>query len=241
MVLIGLLMLIIINLFLCQIYCLYRKRRSVLPKLKEQTILKKDGIVAVEEENPNPYSLKMKLIKKYLHTMDSVMRINLLVVAYIPSHHIRNVLYKFVFQMELEKNAVIYYGAEIRSPWNIHIGRGTIVGDKAILDGREGLYIGENVNISSNVSMWTLQHDLNSEMFATEGAPVVVKNRAWLSCNTIILPGVTVAEGSVIAAGGVATKSTIPYSVNGGIPAKKIGERNRRLCYEFNGKHVHFL
>ena len=68
----------------------------------------------------------------------SVIRINLLIIAYIPSHIFRNFLYKNIFHMNIGKNVVIYYGAEIRAPWNIHIGEGTVIGDKAILDGQIG-------------------------------------------------------------------------------------------------------
>lgn len=61
--------------------------------------------------------------------------------------------------MDLAPKVVVYYGAEMREPYKIKIGRGSIIGDRAILDGRNGLEIGENVNFSSNVSIWTEQHD----------------------------------------------------------------------------------
>ena len=47
--------------------------------------------------------------------------------------------------MKIGENCVIHYGLELRSPWNIEIGTGTIIGDHAILDGRYGITIGENV------------------------------------------------------------------------------------------------
>jgi len=56
----------------------------------------------------------------------------------------------------------------------------------------------------------------------------------------IILPGVNIGEGAVIGAGAVVTKDILPYSINTGIPAKKVGDRTKNLNYEFNGKHIFF-
>lgn len=94
-----------------------------------------------------------------------------------------------------------------------------------------GLTIGENVNISSDVKFYTLQHDYNSKEFSAVGAQVIVEDYVWVSVRAIILPGVTIGKGAVIAAGAVVTKDVEPYSIMGGIPAKKIGERKKELNY----------
>ena len=78
---------------------------------------------------------------------------------------------------------VIYYGAEIRAPWNIHIGEGTVIGDKAILDGRSGIKIGKNVNFSTGVWIWTNQHKVNDISFGIEGKPVIIEDRLYRFCN----------------------------------------------------------
>ena len=67
-------------------------------------------------------------------------------IGEIPSHHIRNFIYRYIFHVHLSENAVIYYGAEIRDHSKLYIGKGSIIGDKAILDARNGIEIGENVN-----------------------------------------------------------------------------------------------
>lgn len=165
-------------------------------------------------------------------------------VGFIPVHFIRNFFYRYIFHMTIGDKAVIYSGLEARCPWNIIIGKGSVVGDKAILDARYGIEIGENVNISSGAWIWTLQHDLNSPTFTSEGqgGRVTIGDRSWISSRTTILPGCTVHEGCVLAAGAVLTKSTDEeFSVYGGVPAKKIGKRNRELTYVFNGQHRRFL
>lgn len=162
-------------------------------------------------------------------------------ISKIPSHIIRNTAYKRIFKMKIGRNAVIYGGVLFRNPSKISIGRGTVIGDRCELDGRGGLLIGEHCNFSSEVHIWTAQHDPQGEYFDYVKNPVVIGNRCWISSNTIILPGVCVGDGAVLAAGAVLTKDADPYSIYGGVPAKKIGERNKNLNYCFDGSHDWFI
>ena len=162
----------------------------------------------------------------------------------IPSHHIRDFLYRNVWLVDMGKDVIIYFGAEIRAAEKLHLGKGSIIGDKAILDARRGgIYIGENVNFGSQVHLWTGQHDYNDPYFRSmpgRRGPIRIGNRAWIGPNVTILHSVTIGEGAVVAAGAVVTKDVEPYTLVGGIPAKKIGERNRNLCYEFDGNPIPF-
>lgn len=67
---------------------------------------------------------------------------------------------------------------------------GTIIGDNAILDARGGLEMGKNVNLSSNVSIYTLQHDHRDPDFncTNFNAKVTIDDRVWLGSNVIVLP-----------------------------------------------------
>lgn len=161
-------------------------------------------------------------------------------IGEIPSHHIRNFIYRYIFHVHLSENAVIYYGAEIRDHSKLYIGKGSIIGDKAILDARNGIEIGENVNFSSQVNIWTEQHDHRDSMFrcnSDDSFRVKIGNRAWIGPNVIILHSVTIGEGAVVAAGAVVTNDVAPFTIVGGVPAKKIGERNNNLTYTFNGNY----
>lgn len=151
-------------------------------------------------------------------------------IGHIPSHMLRLFLYR-MSGMKIGKRSYIYSGAEIRNAKGITIGNDVIVGHNAILDGRSGLTIEDNVNLSTGVWIWTLQHDHNCPNFSAVGGPVVIETNAWLSARTIILPNLTVARGCVIAAGAVVTKSTTEYCLYGGVPAKVIGKRNKDLTY----------
>lgn len=159
--------------------------------------------------------------------------------GHIPSHHIRKAIYR-IFGMRIGRGSHIYGGAEIRNAFGITIGTGTSIGHNAILDGRAHLTIGNNVNISSEVCIWTRSHDIKSPDFAGTRAPVIIEDYVWLSCRVIVLQGVTVGEGAVVAAGAVVTKDVPPYTIVGGVPARKIGERPRGLNYELSN-YIHMI
>lgn len=164
--------------------------------------------------------------------------------GHIPSHHIRNFIYRRLYLIDLAPNTAIYYGAEIRAGINLHIAEGTIIGDKAILDARNGIQIGQNVNFSSDVHIWTEQHDHSDPEFrclSDSSYQVKICDRAWIGPSVTILHSVTIGEGAVVAAGSVVTKDVAPFSIVAGIPAKKIGERNRDLRYSLSGDHLSFL
>lgn len=187
----------------------------------------------------------VKLLKSAMRYFRGYIRYMDLQTGMIPSHTIRKFIYKHVFMLDIEKTATIYYGSEMRAHPNIHIGRGSIIGDRAILDGRNGgIRIGANVNISSNVSIWTEQHDYNDPYFACidiAKGEVRIGDRAWIGPNVIILPSVTIGEGAVVAAGAVVTKDVPAFTLVGGIPAKPLGyKRNTDLKYEFDGKYIPF-
>ena len=232
---------IVLDLLVCKFYCEKSRKASKSRREKEQPKRMTKNKAGVQVQRSKTLYVHIRdSIYKFL---DSLLRLNLAVTGYIPSHSVRKFLYVNVYCVDMDKTAVIYYGAEIRAPWNLHIGKGTIIGDRAILDARSGIYIGDNVNFSTGVWIWTLQHDVQASDFGTEGQgkPVKICNRAWLSCRTIVLPGVTVAEGAVAAAGAVLTKDCSPFSVWGGVSAKCIGARNQDLTYEFSGGHMLFL
>jgi len=162
---------------------------------------------------------------------------------YLQYTYIASIIYKHIYLINMGKHSIIYFGSEIRASYKLQIGEGSIIGDRSILDARNGIIIGKNVNFSSNVSIWTEQHDHKDPYFAcnsTEKFAVKIEDRVWIGPNVIILHSVTIGEGAVVAAGAVVTKDVEPFTIVGGIPAKKIGDRNKDLHYEFKGKPIPF-
>ena len=159
-------------------------------------------------------------------------------VGHIPSCHLRKLVYRGL-GVKADNNVVFHFDTEIRRPWLLRLGHGTIIGDHAILDARNGITMGENVNLSSNVSIYTEQHDHRDPYFGlTKGGKksVNIGNRVWLGSNVVVLPGVTIGEGAVCCAGAVITKDVAPYSVVAGIPAKEVNQRPEELHYVFKSK-----
>lgn len=165
-------------------------------------------------------------------------------IGIIPSAHLRTWLYRGL-GVRMGKNVTIHFRTEVRCPERLTLGDGTIIGDNAILDARRGLTLGRNVNLSSNVSIYTLQHDHRDPNFDCPPEnkvkfSVEIDDRVWLGSNVIVLPGVHIGEGAVCCAGCVVTKDVEPYAVVAGIPAKKVSERPRNLTYNFKGKACRF-
>lgn len=225
--------LIFFDILLCNIYSRYSQRKK---NTKSQTV---KSVVAPQkkvEQHTNKKGLKALLrciVKKVEPYLYGLCRYSVILVGKIPSHRVRKFILRKVFLMKIHPKAIIYGGFEIRSPWNIKLGR-CIVGVGALLDGRNGIEIEDDVCLAQNVYIYTEQHDLNDPWFRCndKGGMVKIKKRAWISSRTTILPKVEVGEGSVLASGAIATKSLESYGVYAGIPAKKISERNRNLEYE---------
>jgi acetyltransferase-like isoleucine patch superfamily enzyme len=176
----------------------------------------------------------MSGLRHRAHTArDGLVFLLLRVAGLLPSHLLRRAAYR-MFGMRLERGAHVYAGAEIRAASGIAIGKRSSVGTRATLDGRGGLEIGANVNLSSEVAIWTMQHRVQDPDFGVESAPVRIGDRAWISFRATILPGVTIGEGAVVAAGAVATRDVAPFEIVAGVPAQVIGTRERGLRYELD-------
>lgn len=176
-----------------------------------------------------PYIYWEKIFKK------GWQRYMLFQVGLVPSHHIRKFVYK-ALGAEIGKNVVFHFRTEVRGLHRLKIGDGTIIGDNALLAAQRGLTIGKNVNLSSNVSIYSGAHDHRDPYFRSTAAttrPITIGDRVWIGSNAIILTGVHIGEGAVVCAGCVVTKDVEPYTVVAGIPAKKVNERPRDLRYEF--------
>ena len=79
--------------------------------------------------------------------------------------------------------------------------------------------------------IYTLQHDIDSSIFDVIGGPVIIEDYVYIGPRVIILPGVRIGYGAVIAAGAVVTDDVPTFAVVGGVPAHYIRERNHNLDY----------
>ncbi|MBU0974610.1 acyltransferase [Patescibacteria group bacterium] len=156
-------------------------------------------------------------------------------VGIIPSHTIRKFFYR-LSGMKIAHGSTIHMMARIYDPRHIIIGEDTIVGERATLDGRKqlpnsggGLQIGDHTDIASEVMIWTSQHDIHDPNFKAIEKKVTIGDYVFIGPRSIILPGVNIGNGAIIAAGAVVTKNVEPFAIVAGTPAQKIGERKSTL------------
>lgn len=112
----------------------------------------------------------------------------------------------------------------------LSVGEKTSIGRHCIINAKGHVAIGSYVMIGPNVIINSINHNyLNKNNLMINqgvvGKRVAIGDDVWIGANALILPGVCVGEGAVIAAGAVVTKDVDSYSVVAGIPAKKIKMR----------------
>lgn len=168
-----------------------------------------------------------KILRRFVAYAEDLELLWLSFVACVPSHLFRRVFFS-LSGVKMGKNSTIHVGAKFYAPRGVSIGEGTLVGDHAVLDGRAPLRIGNHVDIASQVMIYNFEHDVNSEDFKPVGGKVTVGDYVFLGPRSIILPGVTIGEGAVVAAGAVVTKDVPSRAIVGGVPAKVIGEREQK-------------
>lgn len=172
-----------------------------------------------------------KIINRILNILLELEIYLLHLVGYIPFHHVRRFFYR-IAGIKIGKGSTIHMGARFYNPSNIVIGEDSILGEGIILDGREKLHIGNHVDIASEVMIYNAEHNIHSNDFESTTAPVVIEDYVFIGPRAIIMPGVTIKHGSVVAAGAVVTKDVEEYNIVGGIPAHTIAERkNKDLHY----------
>jgi maltose O-acetyltransferase len=163
------------------------------------------------------------------------------VVAHVPSHTVRRWWYRRAVGMRIGAGSALLMGLYVYIRGRprpdrpgITIGAGTVINRGCCLDGRGGLRIGDNVSLSPGVWVLTDQHDPHDPLFPETLAPVEIGDYAWLGSRAMVLPGVTIGEGAVVAAGAVVTRDVPPYTVVGGVPARPMGTRSRELRYRLD-------
>lgn len=152
-------------------------------------------------------------------------------VSRFPSFRFRIWYLKKFHNIPIGNRSSIHMGVFITGD-HIEIGDNVVINRNVYLDGRIGLKIRNNISISPEVYIISMDHDPNDLYFKTRGGEVLINDNVWIGARAIILPGVNIGEGAVIGSGSVVTKNVEPYTIVGGIPAKLIKHRSRDLKYK---------
>lgn len=106
---------------------------------------------------------------------------------------------------------------------NIHLGKQVFINAGVTFTDLGGIYLGDQVLIGPGATLISVNHPLQpSQRRGLELAPVYVQRNAWIGANATILPGVTIGENAVVAAGAVVTKDVAANTVVAGVPARVV-------------------
>lgn len=156
-------------------------------------------------------------------------------ISHLPWMGLRMATYRRLgIRFDSPGSAAIMMGTDVHAPKRVRIGANTIVGRHCLLDGRGGLRIGSNVNISSYSLLISAGHDPYADDFGGYQAGITIEDRAWIATRATVLAGVTIGRGATVAAGAVVTRNVEPFAVVAGVPARQIGRRPETLSYELD-------
>ncbi|MBR6962388.1 MAG: glycosyltransferase [Prevotella sp.] len=153
------------------------------------------------------------------------------ILPHVPFWTIRRMVLKML-RIRIGKKSFIMKMNYIMSPHHLSIGNYTHINRGCTIDARGNITIGNNVSISHNVMLMTGGHNHKTQNFQSIYMPINIEDFAWIGVGSIILQGVTIGRGAVVAAGAIVTKDVEPFTVVGGIPAKEIGKRTKELDYQ---------
>lgn len=154
-----------------------------------------------------------------------------LIFSSIPNNFLRRFYFKYFLKNNIDQRVSILRQVEVTCIGGIEIKKYSTINKNVYVDGRGGLKIGAYVSISPSVKLITASHEVNSADFKLEVKPIVINDFVWICTSAIILPGVTLGKGCVVASGAVVTKDVPEYVIVGGNPAKIIGIRSKDLTY----------
>jgi acetyltransferase-like isoleucine patch superfamily enzyme len=157
-----------------------------------------------------------------------------LLVGKLPLHSLRRA-YLQSYLGELGPSSSIQSGCRFLNGRKVFFGQRNVINFDCLFDGRKySIRTGADVSIGPEATILTLAHDPNDPEFSDKGGDVIIGDRVWIAYRATVLPGVTIGEGAVVAAGAVVASDVEPFTIVGGVPAQKIGERSRAIQYRLD-------
>lgn len=139
------------------------------------------------------------------------------------AHHIRFGFWK-VRLGSLGKDSLIHSNVTIQGARHVQIGERCSIVSYTHIWGGGGVVIGNDVLIASHTVITSQAHSPNARLFreSTVAQPVVIENNVWIGAGAIILPGVRIKTGAIVAAGSVVRRDVERSTMVAGVPARAI-------------------
>lgn len=154
-------------------------------------------------------------------------------ITNFPIHFVRILYLKYILRIKIGKRTFIHMGCFFEGN-NTIIGDNNVIGRWCFFGGGGTITVGNNVSITSKTYIFSSTHDVNSPSFAMKYTDVVIEDYVWIGANAMVMPGVKIEKGAMLAAMSTATKNIPPYTIFGGTPAKEIAKRSSELNYSLN-------
>ncbi len=129
------------------------------------------------------------------------------------------------FGATVGRHVQIYPSVRIFAPWNLSIGDYSAIGFDALVYNPGPVMIGQRVTVSQRAHLCAGSHDCRDATMPLLKLPITIGNDAWVCADAFIGPGVVVGDGAVVGGRAAVFKDVQPWTVVGGNPAKKIGDR----------------
>ena len=132
-----------------------------------------------------------------------------------------------LFGAKVHSTAYIYPKAVIWAPWLLRCGEFATIADGVTVYNPGGVSLDHHAIASQDSYLCGATHDYNSPKFPLISKAIALEPYSWVCARAIVLPGVTLSEGSVLGAGAVTSKSLDSWSVYAGNPAVKVAARTK--------------
>jgi putative colanic acid biosynthesis acetyltransferase WcaF len=133
------------------------------------------------------------------------------------------------FGAQMGKHCHVYARARIWAPWNLVCADHATIADEAVIYNPQLVQLGSHAIVSQQAYLCCATHDYEDPKFPLVAFPISIGSYAWVCARATVQAGVSVGDGAVLALGAVATKDLQPWTVYGGVPARKI--KGRRISY----------
>jgi len=140
---------------------------------------------------------------------------------------VRNGLYGYSAQ----RGCRVLRGVTIYFPERLKLGRNVGISPQTQFNAAGGIEIGDDTLIGPGCTFWSVNHRFQDgrvpiRLQGYDAQPIVVGRDCWIAARAIVLPGVHIGDGSIVAAGAVVNRTCEPGSILAGVPAKVIGRRD---------------
>ena len=132
-----------------------------------------------------------------------------------------------LFGAQVGRGARVYGSTKVWLPANLALGNGALIGPRVRLYNQGAIVVGAHAVISQDASLCASSHDVEDPAFPLLTRPITVGAHAWIAAEAFVGPGVTIGEGAVLGARGVAMRDLGAWAYYAGNPAVRLKDRPR--------------